>query len=129
MRYNNIHPDEIVRLPYNAVTMSISHADQENDPVKRRQYIYDLVKTLYREDQNSQTFTKWICNGAKKLQILAFVYNGRDYYWWDLNSSDGHFEASGLEFYPFFDDPVSFIIFSTREGQSPFIWRENIRIK
>lgn len=128
MKYNNIIPVESVSIPYNYITQTLKRLECIENLLKRREIIYDVVCQLYGEDINSKTETRVICNTNKKLQILIFKYNGCAYYWWDLLSSNGLLEASGLEFYPFFDVSISFLLFATRTGQSPLIWREHIRV-
>lgn len=129
MKYNNIIPEELVYKRTNELTLAISRADSHEDssPFQRRSYVYSMVKILCNEDRNSKEIDKFLGGSDMKLEIKVFNYNGVMYYWWDLISGKGDWIASGLEFYPFADDASSFVLFATREGQGPFVFRENVR--
>lgn len=129
MRYNNIIPEELVYKRTNELMLAIARADAHEDvsPFQRRAYVYSMVKILCDEDNNSKEINKFLGGNNMKLEIKAFKYNGIMYYWWDLISDKEDWVAAGLEFYPFADDDASFVIFATREGQGPFVFRENVR--
>lgn len=128
-KYDNIIPEEMVYRPVNYLTQEIDKAFSCDDasPYQLRNVVYNAVDILYREDSNSKTITRCLKGTSMKILIRAFKYNARWYYWWDLVDGNEQWIAAGLEFYPFVDDKASFVLFATRIGQSPFIWRENIR--
>lgn len=129
MKYNNIIPEELICKGINELTLAIARADyHENDsPFRRRAYVYKIVKILCQEDNNCKEIDRCLNGNNMKLEIKVFKYNSIVYYWWDLVSNKGDWVASGLEFYPFVDDNESFVLFATREGQGPFIFREGVR--
>lgn len=129
MKYNNIIPEELVYKRTNELTLAIARADSHENvsPLQRRSYVYNIVKILCQEDQGYKEIDRVLEGNNMKLEIKVFKYNSVIYYWWDLVSNKGDWMASGLEYYPFLDDNTSFVLFATREGQGPFIFRESVR--
>ena len=59
--------------------------------------------------------------------VKAFKYQKkRWYYWWDLYVNAELFN-SGIEIFPWFDSPASYIIFATKPTQSPLLCTEHFR--
>ena len=59
--------------------------------------------------------------------VKAFKYQKkRWYYWWDLYVNE-ELSKSGLEIFPWFDHPASYIIFATEPTQSPLMCTEPFR--
>lgn len=128
MKYGNIIPEEMVYRPINYLTQEIDKAFEKefDSPRDLRNFVYNAVQCLYNEDSNSRTISKTLKGTLMSIKVMTFKYNGREYYWWDLFSDDQKWLCAGLEFYPFVDDEISFVLFATRNGQPPFVWRENI---
>lgn len=119
----------MVWIPNNYITQTINNAFAKvgASPRDLRKLVYYAVDVLCREDRNSKDIIRPVAGTLMKLDIKAFKYNGCYYYWWDLLDDTNEWIASGLEFYPFSGDDISYVLFATRIGQAPFIFREKIR--
>lgn len=128
---NNIIDKEDLLPMYNAITIAIENAEKNypNDIRRQRQAILSSVNSIYGDNRPvNEKRSINICQGAKRIDLIIFELNGRIYYWWDLvNLPSLVILASGLEFYPFCDDNVSFLLFSTRPDQDPLVYTLNIR--
>ena len=71
---------------------------------------------------NKEIFSKYhidISNNCY-VDIKAFYEEGHIwFYWWDLYLNDKR--SSAIEFFPWRDDPVSYVLFATNENQTPLL--------
>lgn len=61
------------------------------------------------------------------IAVKAFYYQEKKwFYWWDMYKNDMIIK-SGLEFFPWCDHPVSYLIFATEPTQSPLMFTEQFK--
>lgn len=77
----------------------------------------EAMKDIYKE-------YNVFLSSSKKCIVKAFYYQGkRWFYWWDMYEYSTRIR-SGLEFFPWCDHAVSYLIFATDPNQSPLICSE-----
>lgn len=59
--------------------------------------------------------------------VKAFKYQGKKwFYWWDIYQNS-QLIKSGLEFFPWYNHPASYIIFATELTQAPLMYTEQFK--
>lgn len=63
----------------------------------------------------------------RSCSIKAFKYQKKKwYYWWDMYQ-DSQLIRSGLEIFPWYNSPASYLIFATEQDQSPLLCGESFK--
>lgn len=77
----------------------------------------DAMKDIYKEYRVN-------ISPSIYCMVKAFYYQGkRWFYWWDMYKDSNLFK-SGLEFFPWYNHPATYLIFATDPTQSPLICTE-----